>query len=88
MYRVPREKRKKCEPPSRMGVWVGVSRKTRDGHSVVPIQWCALEQCFRLGATVECVTVNSMYMIMCTLSGWSLLMVSLVHRILMILLTH
>jgi hypothetical protein len=41
-----------------MGVWVGLSKKTRGGHSVVPIQWCALEQCFRLGATVECVTVK------------------------------
>ena len=58
LYRVPREKRKKFEPPSRMGVWVGLSKKTRGGHSVVPIQWCALEQCFRLGATVECVTVK------------------------------
>ena len=51
-------KRKKFEPPSRMDVWVDSSRKTRGGHSVVPIQWCALEQCFRLGATIECVTVK------------------------------
>ena len=58
LYRVPREKRRKFEPPSRMGVWVGLSKNTRGGHTVVPIQWCALEQCFRLGATVECVTVK------------------------------
>jgi hypothetical protein len=58
LYRVPRKKRKKFESPSRMGVWVGLSKKTRGGHTVVPIQWCALEQRFRLGATVECVTVK------------------------------
>ena len=51
LYRVPREKRKKFEPPAKMGVWVGVSKSTRNGHVVVPIQWCALDQCFRLGQT-------------------------------------
>ena len=58
LYRVPREKRRKFEPPSRMGIWVGLSRKTRNGHLIVPIQWSALEQSFRLGPTVECVTVK------------------------------
>ena len=58
LYRVPREKRKKFEPPSRMGIWVGLSKRVKGGHLIVPIQWCALEQCFRLGATVECITVK------------------------------
>ena len=58
LYRIPREKRKKFEPPSRMGIWVGLAKRTKGGHLVVPIQWCALEQWFRLGATIECVTVK------------------------------
>ena len=58
LYRVPREKRKKFEPPSRMGTWVGLSKLTKGGHLIVPIQWCALEQSFRLGATVECITIK------------------------------
>ena len=32
--------------------------RVKGGHLIVPIQWCALEQCFRLGATVECITVK------------------------------
>ena len=41
-----------------MGIWAGVSKTTRDGHAVVPIQWCPLGQCFRLGQTVETVSVK------------------------------
>ena len=58
LYRVPREKRKKFEPPSRMAVWVGVSKRTKNGHVVVPIVWCAVEQQFRLCSTVESTTVK------------------------------
>ena len=58
LYRVLREKRKKFEPPSRMGIWTGLSKLTKGGHLIVPIQWCALEQSFRLGATVEYTTIK------------------------------
>ena len=58
LYRVPREKRKKFEPPARMGVWVGISKRTRHGHLIVPIVWCAGEQRFRLGSTVDVNTVK------------------------------
>ena len=51
LYRVPREKRRKFEPPARMDVWVGVSKSTRSGHVVVPIEWNTADQCFRLGKT-------------------------------------
>jgi hypothetical protein len=58
LYRVPREKRKKFEPPARMGIWVGVSKRVKRGHLVVPIDWCAVEQRFRLGSTIEVITVK------------------------------
>ena len=58
LYRAPREKWKNFEPPAKMGVWVGVSKVTRNDHVVVPIQCCALDQCFRLGQTVEIVFVK------------------------------
>ena len=58
LYRVPREKRRKFEPPARMDVWVGVSKSTRSGRVVVPIECNTAGQCFRLGQTVEIVTVK------------------------------
>jgi hypothetical protein len=39
-------------------VWVGVSKSTRSGHAVVPIEWNTADQCFRLGKTVETVIVK------------------------------
>ena len=39
-----------------MGIWIGLSKLTKGGPLIVPVQWCALEQSFRLGATVECIT--------------------------------
>jgi hypothetical protein len=41
-----------------MGVWVGVSKRVKCGHVVVPIEWCAGEQRFRLDSTVEVITVK------------------------------
>ena len=38
LYRVPREKRKKFELLAKMGIWVGFSKTTRNGHVVVPTQ--------------------------------------------------
>ena len=36
LYRVPREKRKKFEPPSRMGIWIDMSKRTTGGHLIMP----------------------------------------------------
>ena len=51
-YIDPEQRTGKWQPTSEMGVWVGLSPDSKDGHLVCPIKWNALDRVWIIMPTV------------------------------------